>query len=202
MNKINQLLPGYHFAEYLLVLNPHEELQNKILHIKQAFKEKYKTSLPATKAHITLVQFYTWQMMEEKIKQRLQIIAMGTPPFKIDLKDYASFPTHTIYINVATKNAIRELVKEMQSARRLMKSPDHNPHFIMEPHISLARKLTAVQYKEAWDDFAHRHFTGSFIADSMLLLKRKEGDTKYQIVQRFEFMNLPVSVKQGELFMV
>jgi len=34
----------------------------------------------------------------------------------------------------------------------------------------------------------------------MLLLKRDEGDKAWQIVQRFEFQNLPVDVKQGELF--
>lgn len=200
MNTINPLLPGYQFAEYLLVLNPHEELQHKIFTVKQTLKEKYKTAVPANKSHITLVQFYTWQMMEDKIKQRLQMIAMGTTPYKIELKDYGSFPSHTIYITVNTKNVIQRLVKELRTARRLMKSPDKNPQFIMEPHIPVARKLNAVQFKEAWTEYAHRHFTGSFIADSMLLLKKKAGDSKYQIVQRFEFMNLPVNVKQGELF--
>ena len=40
----------------------------------------------------------------------------------------------------------------------------------------------------------------SFIADSMLLLKRPVGEMKYQIVNRFEFQNMPVTTKQGELF--
>jgi hypothetical protein len=39
------------------------------------------------------------------------------------------------------------------------------------------------------------------IADSMLLLKRPVGEKGYQVVQRFEFMNLPVATKQGELFL-
>jgi hypothetical protein len=33
-----------------------------------------------------------------------------------------------------------------------------------------------------------------------LLLKRRQGDLSWQIAQRFEFMNLPVTTKQGELF--
>jgi hypothetical protein len=34
----------------------------------------------------------------------------------------------------------------------------------------------------------------------MLLLKRPIGELKYQILRRFEFQNLPVTTKQGELF--
>jgi len=34
----------------------------------------------------------------------------------------------------------------------------------------------------------------------MLLIKRPVGENNYQIVQRFEFMNLPVATKQGDLF--
>jgi 2'-5' RNA ligase len=193
-------LPGYRQSDYLLVVSPHEELKNKILHVKEAFRDKYKTNLQATKPHITLVKFTGLQMMEERLVQRLHIISMGTSPFKIDLKDYGSFPTHSIYINIVTKNAIQELVKELRSARRLMKSPDNDPHYIMEPHISIAMKLLPWQFEQGWLEYSHRHFSGSFIADSMLLLRKREGETKYQIVQRFEFMNLPVSTKQGELF--
>jgi 2'-5' RNA ligase len=196
----NNQLPSYRHNDYLLVLSPHEELRNKILQVKETFREKYKTSMQATKPHITLVKFNALQMMETQLVQRLQIISMGTTPFKIDLKDYGSFPTHSIYINIITKNAIQDLVKELRSARRLMKSPDNDPHYIMEPHLSIAMKLLPWQFEQGWLEYSHKHFTGSFIADSMLLLRKREGETKYQIVQRFEFMNLPVSTKQGELF--
>jgi hypothetical protein len=35
------LLPGYRIYEYLLVLNPHEELRNKIMAVKNEFYETY-----------------------------------------------------------------------------------------------------------------------------------------------------------------
>ena len=78
---------------------------------------------------------------------------------------------------------------------------DNKPHFIDDPHITIARKLLPWQYEKGWLDYSHRHFTGRFIADAMLLLKRRVGNKAYQIVQRFEFMNLPVTTKQGDLFM-
>ncbi len=193
--------PGYQYYEYLLILNPHEDLRNKITNVKKEFHENHKA--PAAlwgKPNITLANFVIWQMMEEKIVNRLKVTAMGMPAFKVHLKDYGSFPSHTIYINVATKLPIKELIKQVKENKRLMKSPEFDPFFPDEPHITVSRKLTPAQYEKAWLEYSHRSFTGSFIADGMLLLKRRVGDKPYQIVQRLEFMNLPVTTKQGVLF--
>ena len=96
---------------------------------------------------------------------------------------------------------IRCLVKEVKTAQQLMKLDKENkPHFLDEPNFSIARKLVPWQYEKAWLEYGQRQFTGRFIADAMLLLKRREGEKAYQIVKRFEFLNLPVTTKQGELF--
>ena len=70
----------------------------------------------------------------------------------------------------------------------------------MEPYIAVARKLQPWQYEKGWLEYSHKSFTGRFIGDAMLLLKRPVGEMKYQIIRRFEFQNLPVTTKQGELF--
>lgn len=197
------LMPGYRIYEYLLVLSPHEELRNKIMKVKQEFYDVYKANTALSgKPHITLVNFLQYQLMEERLVNRLHTIAMGYPPIKIELKDYGSFPSHTIYINITSKMPIQNLVKEIRAeSQRLMKLNDDNkPHFIMEPHLTVARRLQPWQYEKGWLEYSHKHFTGRFIADSMLLLKRPLGEMKYQIVQRFQFENLPVNIKQGELF--
>lgn len=197
------LLPGYRIYEYLLALNPHEELRNKILDVKKDFYDKYKADTAHWgKPHITLVNYLQYEMMEERTVNRLHQLAMGYPPVKIELKDYGSFPSHTIYINITSKVLIQNLVKQIRAeAQRLMKLNDDNkPHFIMEPHLTIARRLQPWQYEQGWLEYSHKHFTGRFIADAMLLLRRPAGEMKYQVLQRFEFQNLPVGTKQGELF--
>jgi hypothetical protein len=80
---------------------------------------------------------------------------------------------------------------------------DNKPHFILEPHIPVARKLLPWQYEKGWLEYSNKHFTGRFIADGMLLLKRPVDEIdnyRYQIVEKFQFQNLPVVTKQGELF--
>jgi 2'-5' RNA ligase len=197
-----QTIPGYRMNEYLVVLNPHEELRNKIIQVKKEFYDTYKapTAL-GVKPHLGLVRFTQYEMMEERIMNRLKIVAMGYHPFKVELKDFGSFPSHTIYINVTTKVPVQNLVREIRQSQRLMKvDNDHKPHFIDEPYFTIARKLLPWQYEKSWLEYSQRHFTGRFIADSMLLLKRRVGEKAYQIARRFDFMNLPVSIKQGELF--
>ncbi len=203
MKNIVNSIPGYKVYEYLLVLNPHEELRNKIIQVKQQFFDVYKSQTALySKPHVTLVNFVQYEMFEERIVNRLQTIAMGFHPVKVELKDYGSFPSHTIYINITSKLPVQGLVKQVRTeVQRLMKlNADNKPHFILEPHLTIARKLLPWQYEKGWLEYSHKHFTGRFIADSMLLLKRPVGEMKYQVVKRFEFQNLPVTTKQGELF--
>ena len=196
-------IPGYRIYEYLLVLNPHEELRNKVMKVKHEFYNVYKAPTAiGGKPHITLVNFLQYEMMEERLINRLKTIAMGCHPIKVELKDYGSFPSHTIYINVVSKVPIQALVKEIRKeTQRLMKLNDDNkPHFILEPHLTIARKLQPWQYEKGWLEYSTKNFTGRFIADGMLLLRRPMEEKKYQVVQRFEFQNLPVTTRQGELF--
>ena len=196
-------IPGYRYNEYLLVLSPHEELWNRIKKLKEEFSEKYKSDIAKWgKPHITLVNFVQFEMLEERIVNRLRTIAMGYTPFKVELKDFGSFPSHTIYINIESKQQVQNLIRELKPAQQLLTlNKENKPHFIDDPHLTIARRLLPWQYEQGWQEYSQRHFTGRFIADPMLLLKRRVGDKAYQIVQRFEFMNLPVTTKQGELFM-
>jgi 2'-5' RNA ligase len=190
---------AYRYAEYLVVLNPHEELRNRIMSVRKEFFETHH-AVTGGRPNILLAKFIVWEMMEEKIVSRIKVAAMGTAPFKVQLKDYGSFPTHTIFINVISKIPVQNLVKDLKKSQRLMKSPDHDPYFITDPIIPIARKLKAFQFEQGWLEYSHRSFSGSFIADGLLLLKKHEGDKGYQIVERFLFMNLPINTKQGQLF--
>jgi hypothetical protein len=203
MEPVNFHMPGYRVNEYLLVLNPHQDLGQKILNAKEEFSAKYKThSFKYGKPHLALVNFVTWAMMEEKLVQRLSAIAMSVAPFKVELKDYGSLPSHTIFIRVPTKEPIDHLVTALKEAQRLMKlNAENKPHFLEDPHFNIGTKLKPWQYEQGWLEYSHRQFTGRFIADSMLLLRRPSGEKGgYQIAKRLEFQNLPVATKQGDLF--
>ncbi len=195
-------LAGYRVNEYLIILNPHEELQQRIIAARKKFSEDFKTPTYIGRSNISIVRFTQYDIQESKIVTRLKAIAMELQPIKIELKDYGSFPSHSIFINVTSKVPFQKVAKKIRTdAQKLMKFDDENkPQFFMEPIIPIAQKISQQDYDKAWLEYNHKHFTGRFIADGMLLLKRQKGTKGYQIVERFEFQNLPVGTVQGDLF--
>ncbi len=189
-------------AEYLVVLAPHEDLYNKIMKLKQEFAATYENTMTtALKLHIAIVRFSQYEMKEQQLQNRIKLLAMSLPAFKVDLEDFGSFPSHTIYIKVKTQEPIKAIAKKLKEAQTLMTiNKDNKPHFMSEPHIAIARKLLPWQYEKGWLEYSNSHFKGSFIADQLLFLKRASGSKAYQVVDRFKLENLPVDVKQGDLF--
>lgn len=200
MNTDLALMPGYRLVDYKIILNPHEDLRNRIIKLKKDISDKYGIPVNSSKPNITLVTFKVWELMEEKLINHLKVLAMGLPPVKIHLKDYGSYPSHLIYINIESKLVIQNLVKELRNAKRLMKSQDNDPYFIQDPYIPIAQRIPSEIFDKAYLEYNHKHFTASFIADNMLLLKKVQGDYGYQVLQYLQFMNLPVAVKQADLF--
>lgn len=195
-------MPGYRTADYQLVILPPEELRQKINQLKKEFGESYQAPVnTGWKPQLSLLRFSQWVMMEERIINRLKTVAMGYHPFLVEIRNFGSFPAHTIFLQVPAREPFRNLVRQLKPFQRLMKmDSEHKPHFIEEPYFTLARRLQPWQYEKGWQEYRQRHFSGRFIADAMLLLRRRKGESRYQIIERFEFQNLPVSTRQGELF--
>jgi 2'-5' RNA ligase len=198
-------LPGYRAIEYMLIINPHEALQEKIKGIRSDFEKEFKIERKmGGRPNIGLVQWMQYEMMEARTVNKLKLVGMGYPPFKIELRDYGSYPSHSIFIKMVSVLPVKNLIKEIrENTQALMRmNKENKPHFFDESNITIARKLVPWQYEKAWLEYSQKHFTGRFIADGMLLLKRPGKSSPWQIVQRFEFSNLPVNVQaeQGELF--
>ncbi len=188
-------------AEYLLVLQPHQALWNEIKSIKEKFAVDFDCAMARTGLpQITLVRFKQYQITENRIRQALRNGIKTLQPFKIEMKDFGSFPSHTIYINIVSKVQIMNAVKIARQGQKFMKmDKDNKPHFITEPHLTIARKLLPWQYEKGWLEYQHTNFHGRFIADHALLLKRKAGE-KYKPIERFMFQNAKEEITQGELF--
>ncbi|QEC70241.1 2'-5' RNA ligase family protein [Panacibacter ginsenosidivorans] len=153
------------------------------------------------KPRITLVHFKQHELMETHIVRLVKNITATLLDFKVELKNFGSFPSHTIYINVVSKVQIMDIVKELKASQKLMKLDDENkPHFLTEPNISIARKLLPWQYEKSWLEYEHKHFHGRFIADHVLLLKRRENTKMWKTANRFDFEHIKTDVKQGALF--
>ena len=199
---ISKVISGYSVAEYLLVLTPREDLWQTITDIKTDFANKYRHPMSAsTRPHLTLLKFVQLEAVENRILTRFAAIGAMQPAIKIEMKNFNTFPSHTIYINVTSKVPILNLVKALKEAQPLLKyDAAFKPFFIAEPHIAIARQLQPWQHEKAWLEYSHASFSGRFIASKMTLLKRRIGNKSYQTVKEFAFQNLPPDTVQGYLF--
>jgi 2'-5' RNA ligase len=201
MLNTNFHMPGFRHNEYMLVLDLPETLRHKIENARKGMMEKFKIVQPRTgRPHISLARFVVPQMLEEKVLYRMQVAAMGQRPFRIDLKNYAGYPMHSVIIPIENQQGVLQLIKKLKESRELMKAGGTNPYFLSDPSIPLVGKLEKQQYLEIMKEYEYRSFSGHFPADSMLVLKRRVGEKKYQIVRRFEFQDLQVESRQGLLF--
>lgn len=195
-------IPGYNYIEYKIVLRPNEDLASKIAEIKKTFSEQYKTSFSNNfSIDIPLVNFVQLEMKEKQVLNNLQTIAEHYRPFKVNLKNFGSMPTHSIFINIESKQQVLNLVKELKSAQQWMHLDKENKaHFINNPFITIASKLLPWQFEKGWLEYKNHYFTGSFMAEEMLLMKRKIGTFKFHVVKQFKFNDIEKYTSQTELF--
>jgi 2'-5' RNA ligase len=202
MDKNIVSIPGYVVCEYLLALKPHEDLYRRIYALKEEFSKNYNAPMAhSTKPHITLIKFWGYEMIEQKLLGYFAAVASGIKPFKIELSNFGTFPAHTIYINVTTKTPIQYVVQQLKGAQKLMTlDKEHKPHFITESHLIICRKLKPWQYEQSSLEYTNRHFSGRFMAESMTLLKRPATEKTYTQAGIFQFQNASGYTKQGNLF--
>lgn len=194
-------MPGHRICEYRLIVPLSEALQQTVMGVRKELHDRYRIPIPfELKPSLTLLHCHAYEGMEAKLMERMQQVATRHSTFKVELQNFAAYPSHTIYLHVPTRSPFHDLCKELKVVRSLTKVPDHDPHFINEPHLLIAQKLKPFQFTRMWMDCEHTQFTGRFLASSMILMKRSPVNHQYEEVRCFDFASLAHSVKQGTLF--
>jgi hypothetical protein len=85
---------GSRHAEYLLVIYPGGELEEKILEEQKQFSVDYAVAV-RNKPHLTVATFQAGEMMEETLIRWLQRICTQYQSFDLMLNNYSGFPPHT-----------------------------------------------------------------------------------------------------------
>ncbi|RPD43520.1 MULTISPECIES: 2'-5' RNA ligase family protein [Chitinophagaceae] len=198
---IDLQMPGYRVHEYRLIVPLPETMQQKVqalrtdLHQRHGVKEGW-----SLKPSLTLAKFFAYEKSEDKLVERLQQTVMGLHPQMIELKDFAAYPSHTLYIPMAGRGMFAEFFKEIKKLKWLMQVPQQDPQFFAEPHLVLAHGLKPLKFIGMWMELEHRQFTGRFKADALLLLRRSAPGSRYEVLRRMELLSRGAEVRQGVLF--
>jgi len=195
--------------EYLLVISPEDDISKEITKIKYEFRDHYGCIQAARlKPHCTLMNFVQHQRVENHLIREFDSIVASFTPKAITLDGFGQYPMHTIYIKIKESKKIKEMITALKLKFRSVKNEIKplKPIYPSDPHLTIARGMTQVQFNQAWTEWGKRKFNSSFNAYNVRLLKRQidEKDLKpkenYQIVKDFKLAGQEKKDKQLILF--
>jgi 2'-5' RNA ligase len=186
--------------EYLLIIPPSNAVSGKVTKIKIIFSEIHgcKNAAKLT-PHLSVINFLQHESMEFRIIGCFEKFTQYINPFPIDLNGFGEFPNHTIYVNLSAAEPVINIVKDMRAKfRHILKISDSlKPKFITRPHLTIARGMTEEQHQTIWPIYKKEHFTDSFIASEMILIKREVEPTTLKPVSKFKVVHhFPFGGKQ------
>jgi hypothetical protein len=172
--------------DYRLIIDTPQAVHKKIAFFKTAFDHEYKGLMIAEgNPFIYLAVFSQHESKELQTSDAMNRIAMGFMPFKIHLKGFGHIENNEIFINVSVQETVLLLVNQLKTMEKYMLDARFNNH----PRITIAQRLLPLQFDKNWMEFSRKHFSATFLADQMLLLKRMEGFRNWQVLKRLPFQN-------------
>ncbi|GAB3415223.1 hypothetical protein [Niabella aquatica] len=175
--------------DYRLILDLPAGIKEKVTAAKTAFDLEYKgMTIAGGQPFVYLAAFSQNESLEQEMSDTLYRIALGFMPFKAHLRNFDQTGHNEIFMPFEDVKPVELLIQRLKSAGPVFK----NAKFNELPRISIARGLQPFQFNKSWAAFEHRRFSATFIVEGMLLLKRMEGFSSWQILRRLEFENMVV----------
>ncbi|MCH5596523.1 2'-5' RNA ligase family protein [Niabella ginsengisoli] len=177
--------------DYRLIVDLPASVKRKIADIKVEFDADYKgLVIPGGDPFVYLASFAQTESKEDSVVDILNKIALGFMPFKMHLKNFGHIESGEIFIEVEEQAALKMLIGQIKDNLSYVQDARFNPH----PRITLAKRLLPFQVSKSWKVYERKSFSATYIANEMLLLKRMEGFSSWQILRRMEFQNMLISV--------
>ena len=180
--------------EYLLLIEPKGNAEQKTNEIKCVFGRDYKCAMATSKPHITVAYFLlVGRRMEARVLKYLTRFLSSCKPFDLEIDGFDHFLTHTIFLKVNDNDSIKTLVKDIRKKFRKYLMPDEKfpPFFCTTPHLTIARRMAPEQFNKAWPIWQNHELKVSFNVNELVLIKRRffEKD-RYRTLESFQLKGL------------
>lgn len=168
-------LKGSIVKEYMLVVNPQDDVWQQVMNEKTVFSAAYgQKGAEKTKPHITVASFLAKEEMEETLLRWMHRIVSRFSAFTVALNNYSGFPNSgAIYLRVQDHQPFRRLAKELRVIDELVRSNGlPQAQLVTNPHMTIARRLDTTVYEKAMAEYARKDFHAEFNVSELVLLKR------------------------------
>ena len=172
--------------EYLLILSPNDQVINAIRSFKKEFKEDFPEALSTgLKPHITLMNFINVERNEERIIKRFAIMSRGMRPLNVVVDGFCNLG-QAIAAKVISKTLITKAAEDFKARNADIFRPNYT-RYCTNPHLTIARQIPVKHQKEAWQIWKDKKYSVQFEIKEMILLKRKLGGGKCEVIGTFQF---------------
>ena len=188
--------------QYLLVLKPAEHVVQKIDELRATIHENFETEIfPLSFPYVRLISFTGLKENEKHLINHLIKIVRQLTPVKLILKDFGNFPTHTLFINVASKVILNDTISFIKKEGKLSSFTVEQPQYIDDFYIPAAIKLKPCQFEKISLEFNHLIFSASCIINEIQLLTREQNTGRLRCISKFPLQDLiKPTAHQGLLF--
>jgi 2'-5' RNA ligase len=189
---------GRGYAEYLLVVYPDSEMQERLLDEQQRFSDDYGPGrrldqgqrLGRNKPHITVAVFQAGEEAEDTLIRWIQRICQQLRSFDLALNNYSGIPPHTICLRVQDPAPLMELMQQLGAVDEFIRSSGWPPvHLTGRPYLSIAGGLTEQLYNKAMPEYSRKTFHGIFRVNGLVLLRRRHSFDPCKTVNVFGLKN-------------
>ena len=195
------LSPMYPVNQYMVIIRPSEAVINRIKTIRNDWKTHFNLQNTQLQGgFFMLAKFSQFAMLEQRVTDKIKMIAMEAAPFRLQLKDYTAIPDHSIGTGIVNPAGLKAIVKMLRREQRILKGGGELPLFNDQPGLWIATRLQQKQYDEIYNRYKNRHFTAAFVAENMILLRKAANQKQWTILENMPLQNLPVFSQQGMLF--
>lgn len=163
---------------YFIAVVAPANINETILKWKYLMKEKFGCQVALrSPAHITLIPpFWMEDVLEERLKDTLNIFCRSQKSFEIDLKNFDAFKPRVIFVNVLQNKSLQSLRDQLQEfvigQGQFPVVKEERP---FHAHISIAaRDLRKKAFREAWELFKHKEYEAAWVARGISLLKHNQ----------------------------
>ena len=188
--------------QYLLVLKPATQVVEKINELRNLIHEDFKTEIfPLSFPYVRLISFTGLKENEQHLINHLVKIGRQLSPVQLILKDFGNFPTHTLFINVASKVSLIDRINFIKKEGKLSSFTIEQPQYIDDFYIPVAIKLKPWQFETLSVESYHLNFSASCIINEIQLLIREQNTGRLRCISKFPLQNLIKNTsQQGLLF--
>lgn len=173
-NYTSALERNYELWEYLLIVQPCQEVSEKILGEKRSFENNYE-QIEATNFnnYITIASFLAKEAMEQTFIRWMQNICNLQKCFTVTLNNYSGLPSSGLYLRIQDQEPFKKLANELKILDGFMQSNECPPLALVSSfQMSFVTGLSYYNFETAIKEYAQKTFHESFIVDKLVLMKR------------------------------